>query len=82
MPISVIKLLSILGLCNLFRSFLPNIAKIVAHFFEECRKREEKSYDSYKNKVAALKIFKERLTFVLVLTLTKRKGYVSFYTDT
>lgn len=81
-PKMVTELRSFLGICNVFRRFASNLARISAPLNLKLRKGLAVKLDSLKKEeINALRTLQEELVTPPVLALTKKKGKLVVETD-
>lgn len=82
-PTFVSKLMSLLELCNVFRRFVPNFARIAAQLNKLLQKDQPAWFKALdETKLAALKTLKAALIKPPVLTLPNKSGHITLDVDT
>ena len=81
-PTNLTELRSFLGLCNVFRRFVPNFARIAAPLNRKLRKGEPTVFGPLnEEEMGALEELKKRLIEPPILTLPRRDGRYTVDTD-
>lgn len=81
-PANPTKLCSFLGLCNVFRPFVSNLAHMAAHLKAKLRKDQPETFRSLKaEEIKSMKLLKDALVSSLVLELQNSSVHIPLDTE-